>query len=236
MTQDQPIPPFDWFANQFTIEARAEFVARIGPHLASLFKQGGRVLDLCCGAGAIAFFLEEQGASVTGIDLAPSLIAMARREADKRHSQTEFIHANVLTHPLGNQVYDLVVCLGNAILDFPHPSFPKFRDRVFQALKTGGRFAIEYRDGLLRVADMSEPQEVIEEGSEGQIRRRFKEYDPLLGAYKMEYRHVSRNETFDYTGYVYTGPLIRILMETRFEFKQSIRVDRSGFLDVYSKR
>jgi ubiquinone/menaquinone biosynthesis C-methylase UbiE len=236
MTQDQPIPPFDWFANQFTIEGRAEFIAQIGHHLTSLFKPGDRVLDLCCGAGPVAFFLEEHGASVTGIDLAPTLIELARQEALKRHSQTEFIQANVLTHPLGNDVYDLVVCLGNAILDFPHGSFPKFRDGVFRALKTGGRFAIGYRDGLLRVADMSEPQEVVEQGSEGKIRRRFKEYDPALGAYKMEYRHLSRNETYDATGYVYTGPLIRIVMETRFEFERLIRLDKASFLDIYLKR
>jgi len=236
MTQDQPIPPFDWFANQFTIESRAELVARIGPRLVSLLNHGDCVLDLCCGAGPVAFFLEEQGAHVTGIDFAPSLIAMARQEAVRRHSQTEFIHANVLTHPLGNKEYDLAVCLGNAILDFPHGSFPKFRDRVFQTLKIGGRFAIGYRDGLLRVLDMSEPPEVVEQGSEGRIRRRFKEYDPALGAYKMEYRHLSRNQTFDYTGYVYTAPLIRIVMETRFEFEQSIRLDKASFLDIYSKR
>jgi SAM-dependent methyltransferase len=235
MTQDQPILPFDWFANQFTIEARADFVAQIGPHLASLFKRGDRVLDLCCGAGAIAFFLEEQGASVTGIDLAPFLIKLACKEAKRRSSQTEFIHANVLTHPLGNEVYDLVVCLGNAILDFPHPSFPEFRDRVFQSLKAGGYLALGYRDGLVRVADMSEPKEVVEQGAEGQIRRRFKEYDPALGAYKMEYRHLSRKETYDAIGYVYTGPLIRLLLETRFEFKQSIRLERASFLDIYSK-
>lgn len=236
MTQDQPIAPFDWFANQFTIEGRAEFVAQIGPHLVSLFKPGDCVLDLCCGAGAIAFFLEEQGAHVTGIDLAPSLIAVARQEATRRGSQAIYIHASVLTHPLGNDMYDLAVCLGNAILDFPHESFPQFRDRVFQVLKSGGRFAIEYLDGLLRVADMSEPREVVEQGSEGQIVRRFKEYDPVLSAYKMEYRHLSSDKTFDYTGYIYTGPLIRIVMETRFELEQSIRLDKASFLDIYLKR
>jgi ubiquinone/menaquinone biosynthesis C-methylase UbiE len=236
MTPDQPIPPFDWFSNQFTIEGRAKFIAQIGPYLTSLFKSGNRVLDLCCGAGAIAFFLEEHGASVTAIDMAPNLIRLAREEALKRHSQIEFIQANVLTHPLGDKVYDLVVCLGNAILDFPHESFPKFRDDVFRTLKTGGQLALGYRDGLSRVADMSEPPEVIEEGSEGRIQRRFKEYDPALGAYKMEYRHLSRNETYEAIGYVYTCPLVRILMETKFEFEQSIRVEKASFLDIYSKR
>jgi SAM-dependent methyltransferase len=236
MPQDRPIPPFDWFANQFTIEGRAAFIAQIGPHLTSLFKPGDRALDLCCGAGPTAFFLEEHGASVTAIDLAPGLIKLARAEALGRHSQIEFIQANVLTYPLGDGIYDLVICLGNAILDFPHESFPKFRDEVFGALKRGGRFALGYRDGLSRVADMSEPREVIEQGSEGQILRRFKEYDPALGAYKMEYRHLSRNETYEAVGYVYTGPLIRVVMEERFKFEQSIRLEKASFVDVYSKQ
>ncbi|NQT97317.1 MAG: class I SAM-dependent methyltransferase [Candidatus Marinimicrobia bacterium] len=173
MTQDQPIVPFDWFANQFTFESREEFIDQVSPYLRSFIKVGDYALDLCCGAGPIAFFLEDQGAHVTGIDLAPSLIAMARQEAIKRGSRAAFIHASVLTHPLGNGVYDLAVCFGNAILDFPHQSFPQFRDRVYQALKSRGRFVIEYRDGLLRVAHMSEPKEVIEQGLDSQILRRF---------------------------------------------------------------
>jgi len=88
----------------------------------------------------------------------------------------------------------------------------------------------------LRVAHMSEPKEVIEQGLDSQILRRFIEYDPVMSAYKMEYQHLSSNETFDYTGYIYTGPLIRIVMETRFEFEQSIRLSEARFTDVYLKR
>jgi len=193
------------------------------------------VVDLCCGAGPITIFLEEQGAQVTGIDLAPGLIALARQEAVERGAKADFVQANVLTYPLGEEVYDLVVCFGNAILDFPHQSFPRFRDRVFDALKPGGHFILEYHDGLERVAAMSEPKEVVEQGVDSRIVRRFKEYDPVIGAYKMEYRRLSTNETYEATGYVYTGPLIRLLMEVRFEFVQSIRLDHS-FMDVYVKR
>jgi len=237
MTQDQPIAPFDWFANQFTYDSRKEFIEQISPLLRSLLKPGDNVLDLCCGAGPITFFLEEQGAQqVTGIDLVPSLITMARQEAIKRGSQVNFIQADVLTHPLGNDVYDLVVCFGNAILDFPHQSFPQFRDRVFHTLKSGGRFVIEYFDGLLRVAQMSEPKEVIEQGLDSQILRRFIEYDPVMSAYKMEYRHLSSNETYVYTGYIYTRPLVQITLEASFELERSIQLSEWSFLDVYVKR
>jgi SAM-dependent methyltransferase len=235
MTQDQPIPPFDWFANQFTSKRREEFIEKIHPYMKAYLKPGDRVVDLCCGAGPIAIFLEEQGAQVTGIDLAPGLIALARQEAVKRGAKTDFVQANVLTYPLGEGIYDLAVCFGNAILDFPHQSFPRFRDRVFDALKPGGHLILEYIDGLKRVAFMSEPKEVVEQGLDSQIVRRFKEYDPVIGAYKMEYRRLSTNETYEAAGYVYTGPLIRLLMEVKFEFVQSIRLDHS-FMDVYVKR
>jgi SAM-dependent methyltransferase len=235
MTQDQPIAPFDWFANQFTSKRREEFIEKIHPCMTAYLKPGDRVVDLCCGAGPIAIFLEEQGAQVTGIDLAPGLIALARQEAVERGAKADFIQANVLTYPLGEGIYDLAVCFGNAILDLPHQSFPQFRDRVFDALRSGGHFILEYVDGLERVAFMSEPKEVVEQGVDSQIVRRFREYDSVIGAYKMEYRRLSTNETYEATGYVYTGPLIRLLMEVRFEFVQSIRLDHS-FVDVYVKR
>ena len=234
MTQVQPIVPFDWFANQFTSKRGEEFIEKIHPHMKSYLKPGDRVVDLCCGAGPIAIFLEEQGAQVTGIDLAPGLIALARQEAVERGAKAEFVQANVLTYPLGEGIYEVAVCFGNAILDFPHHSFPQFRDRVYHALKPGGYFILEYRDGLERVASMSKPREVVEQGVDSRVFRRFKEYDPVIGAYKMEYRRLSTNETYEATGYVYIGPLIRLLLEVRFEFVQSIRLDHS-FMDVYVK-
>ncbi len=235
MTQDQPIAPFDWFANQFTSERREEFIENIYPHMKGYLKPGDRVVDLCCGAGSITRFLEEQGAQITGIDLAPYLITLAREEALKRGAKANFVQASVLSYPLGEGIYDLAVCFGNPITDYPHQSFPRFRDRVFDALKPGGYFILEYIDGLRRVAWMSEPKEVIEQGFDSQIVRHFKGYDPTTGAYTMEYHRLSTNETYEGREYVYIGPLIRLLMEVRFEFVQSIGLDHS-FMDVYVRR
>jgi SAM-dependent methyltransferase len=234
MTQDQPINVFDWFANQFTSGRREEFIEKIYPHVKPYLKPNDRVVDLGCGAGSITIFLEEQGALITGIDLAPGLISLARQEASKQGAKVNFIQANVLNYPLGEEVYDLAVCFGNPLTDFPHKRFPGFRDGVFSALKPGGHFILEYIDGLERVAWLSEQKEVIEQGYDSQIIRRFKGYDPAISAYKMEYRRLSTEEVYEVTEYVYVGPLIRLLMEVRFEFIQSIQLDHS-FLDVYLK-
>jgi SAM-dependent methyltransferase len=141
----------------------------------------------------------------------------------------------VLNYPLGEEIYDLAVCFGNPLTDFPHQSFPKFRDQVFDALKPGGHFILEYIDGLNRVASMSEPKEVVEQGVDSQIMRRFIEYDPATGTYTMEFRKLSTNEIYECSEYVYIGPLVRLLMGMRFEFVESVRLGHS-FLDVYNKR
>jgi SAM-dependent methyltransferase len=183
---------------------------------------------------SITIFLEERGAQITGIDLAPGLIALAREEAKRRGAKVNFVQANVLNYALGEDVYDLAVCFGNPLTDFPHQRFPEFRDRVFTALKPGGYFILEYIDGLERVAWLSEQKEVIEEGIDSQILRRFKGYDPANSAYKMEYCRLSTNEVYEVTEYVYVGPLIRLLMEVKFEFIESKQLAHS-FLDVYTK-
>jgi hypothetical protein len=107
---------------------------------------------------------------------------------------------------------------------------------VYQALKPGGRFAVEYRDGVLRILAMREPAEVIEEGIGGPIRRRFKGYDPERGAYLSEYCHLVRGETYQAASYIYTGPLMRLVMESRFALERSIRLSEQNFLDIYRKR
>lgn len=48
-----------------------------------MLKKGERVLDLACGQGAVSMSLHEAGASVTGVDLAPRLISMARQRSPR---------------------------------------------------------------------------------------------------------------------------------------------------------
>jgi SAM-dependent methyltransferase len=57
------------------------------PELATLIEQGkfhGDVLDVGCGEAAISLHLAERGYSTVGLDLSPTAIDLARREAEKR--------------------------------------------------------------------------------------------------------------------------------------------------------
>lgn len=57
------------------------------PELAALIEAGkfhGEVLDVGCGEAAISLYLAERGYTTVGIDLSPTAIDLARREAEKR--------------------------------------------------------------------------------------------------------------------------------------------------------
>jgi len=57
------------------------------PELAALIEQGkfhGDVLDVGCGEAAISLHLAEQGYTTVGLDLSPTAVNLARREAEKR--------------------------------------------------------------------------------------------------------------------------------------------------------
>jgi SAM-dependent methyltransferase len=235
MAEIKPIPVFDWVAPELSVEARREFIEQIRPYLLELVRPGDDVLDLCCGTGPVAFMLEEHGARVTGIDLAPGLIATARGEAEKHGSQIEFIQADVLTHDLGEARYDVILCLGDPFHDFPHDRLPDLRDSVARALRGDGPFVIHYMDGVLRLQSrMREPEEIVQE-EPYRIRKVFKAYDPVRAAYTAEYHNLTLGETSLYTGYIHTGPTIRNAFEPRFELKRSIKLDEHDFLDVYAK-
>jgi SAM-dependent methyltransferase len=235
MAELNPIPIFDWVAPELSIEARAAFIEQIRPHLLELIRPGDAVLDLCCGTGPVAFMLEEHGAQVTGLDLAPGLIATAREEAERRGSKIEFIQADVLTRNLGEARYDAVLCLGDPFHDFPHDRLPDLRDRVARALRGDGPFVIHYMDGVLRLQSrMKNPEEIVQE-EPYRIRKIFKAYDPVRAAYTAEYHNLTLGEMYLYTGYIHTGPSIRSALQPRFALKRSIRLDEHDFLDVYAK-
>jgi 2-polyprenyl-3-methyl-5-hydroxy-6-metoxy-1,4-benzoquinol methylase len=58
----------------------------------------GRALDVGCGAGVFSVWLAEQGLDVTGIDLFPEAIDMARAHASNRSVKVEFSAMNLFSY------------------------------------------------------------------------------------------------------------------------------------------
>ncbi len=73
--------------------------------------RGRRVLDLGCGSGELSTQLAAMGARVTGVDLSPELIAVARTRAelDGVAGSTEFLVADVEAAGVPGSGYDVVV-------------------------------------------------------------------------------------------------------------------------------
>ncbi len=70
---------------------------------------GARVLDVACGTGVVALSAARTGATVTGADLTPALLARARQNADIAGLKAEFHEADVEALPFPDQSFDIVL-------------------------------------------------------------------------------------------------------------------------------
>ena len=102
----------------------------------------GPVVELAVGTGRIAIPIAQQtGKRVIGLDLSPSMLALAREHAAKAQVELELHEADMRDLDF-EEATDLVICPYRALL---HLSTWDDRRRVFErvarALRPGGRFA-----------------------------------------------------------------------------------------------
>src|SRR5262249_48310814 len=71
----------------------------------------GKALDLACGEGRNAVWLAERGWHVTGVDFSEVAIEKARRLAEARGVDVEWIVEDLLRFPFVETAFDLVVLL-----------------------------------------------------------------------------------------------------------------------------
>ena len=102
--------------------------------LAGLMPAPARVLDAGCGTGRVAIRLHELGHDVVGVDVDPSMLAMARRDAP----DLEWHEADLSTFDLG-QTFDLVAVAGNTIPLLEPGTLPEAAARLAAHLDRGGR-------------------------------------------------------------------------------------------------
>jgi SAM-dependent methyltransferase len=93
-----------------------------------------RVLDLGCGSGYAAALAAERGAAVSGVDIAPALLAIAR----ERTPQGDFREAQIEALPFADGAFDVATAV-NA-LQFAGDS-PQAIAEASRVLCAGGRFA-----------------------------------------------------------------------------------------------
>ena len=102
--------------------------------------RGQAVLDLGCGTGNYARFLERKGCTVTGIDLSENAIRIAKKKARKGKSKVKFAQANVLTWKPAEK-FDFVFEY-SVFHHIPAGQRKQYVRQVGNFLREGGKFGL----------------------------------------------------------------------------------------------
>jgi len=112
-------------------------------------KPGSTVLDVGTGTGVlIPFLLSEMGKNgqVVSLDLAEEMLRKAR--AKSFNGNVYYLHADVTSIPLGEEIFDIVVCYSS----FPHfQDKPKALAEIKRVTKSGGGLFICHTSSRVRI-------------------------------------------------------------------------------------
>jgi len=108
-------------------------IERIGP------VRGLHVLDVGCGDGVLATKLAAAGATVTGLDVAPAMLAAARERAAKAGVSLTLLHGDAERLPFENDSFDIIISV--ATLCFSKDAAVPLREMA-RCLRTGGRLVL----------------------------------------------------------------------------------------------
>lgn len=106
---------------------------------ASLPSTNATILDIGCGTGSLSVVLAGLGHTVTGIDLSPSMIALARTKATALGLQVEFHVMDAASPQLPLNHYDAIVCR-HLLWTLPEPK--EVLQRWAELLKPKGRLIL----------------------------------------------------------------------------------------------
>ena len=139
----------------------------------ALFATGrvsGRVLDVGCGTGEHALLAASLGLDATGIDAAPSAIAIAKRKAQERGVSARFVVGDALDLATLGERFDSVLDCGLFHL-FDDSDRERYLDGLSQVIARGGCFYMLCFSDRLPADFVFGPRRV----SEDEIRRLFRE-------------------------------------------------------------
>ncbi len=111
------------------VHGEADFVVSLAP-------AGSRVLDAGCGTGRVALRLAELGYVCVGVDLDPSMLAVART----RGPSLRWYESDLATLDLGDEAaFDLIVAAGNVMPLLAAGTGPVVVHSLAAVLKPAGR-------------------------------------------------------------------------------------------------
>ncbi|MHC4714039.1 MAG: SAM-dependent methyltransferase [Planctomycetota bacterium] len=186
--------------------AQAETVARLLE-----LEKGGRVLDIPCGRGRIAIPLARMGFRVTGIDFQPRFIDAARRAAKKDRLDAHFTVGDMREISFEAE-FDGAFNWFTSFGYFGDEENLEFLKRVREALKPGGRFAMDVINKPWLLANL---RDTIEDEIGGVRIHSRKRWDAAANRLVSEtvFEKGCRSEQLEENVRLYTGGELRELLE-----------------------
>lgn len=158
---------------------------------------GGPALDLACGTGFLTIPFAELGLAMTGVDLAPAMLALARRKAGAL--PIRWIHADCRTLDMGEQ-FRLITLTGNAFQEFrTNADQEGLLGTVRRHLAPGGLFAFETR--FPRPSELLTPEALAGGWSEETPWRQYEDARGQTVNISTAQRHDAMRQTVEYVIY-----------------------------------
>lgn len=154
---------------------------QIGRHIK---QKNQRIIDIGCGFGLTSNRFSEQGHEVSGIDITPDMITIAKQEAKEKQLSTAFMEGNVddMEQMFQGNHYDWLFChniLG--YVDNPKETIRK----LARLLRKDGFISLITHNPAAKVLKASIVDGDIVKAKEGIGQDR--EYNPLIGTYVNQY-------------------------------------------------
>lgn len=116
----------------------------------TLLPPGGRVLDLCCGAGYESFRLHRRGFRPVGLDFSVASLAIAQ----EKNPEVPFFQGNMLAPYPQVGAVDGIICIAG-LVHVETADLPLAFRRMGEVLKPGGYLLASVRYGTGRMEERS---------------------------------------------------------------------------------
>ncbi len=140
-TELQQVARATWAAGDYDAMMRREGLYGVGPRLVEELGigPGEEVLDIACGTGNAAIPAAQAGARVTGLDLTPEMLMVARRRAEDAGVEITWTQGDAEDLPYPKGYFDVVVSTFGCMFA---PRHRVAAAEIARVLRPGGRMGL----------------------------------------------------------------------------------------------
>ncbi len=154
-----------------------------------------RILDVCCGTGTMCEMLDREGMSMSGLDLAPGMIDVARQKARKKKFDIRYEVMDACSFEM-NDTYDAAFSFFDSLNNILEPAGLEMAfERVYAHLRPGGSWIFDLNTAYAFEAQLFDQQDLRQN-----VKLRYKwqgEWDPEQRIITVNMKFWMGGEEFD---------------------------------------